>query len=245
MMIVLLVGSFTGVHAQFGNLVVFAPKGELFSLYLGNTLQNNEPEYRVEANNPGGPSFKIRIVFKDPAVKEVSKLVFNKPQSTMYFKVSKNAKGAYILESTTSEWLEEGVAKEAPPAGQSDPAPVKKESNELKESGQTGTGATTSGRRCDTPMNDVDFAVTLTGISAHPFEGSQLSAAKKMVESHCITSRQVTEVMYIFDLEPSRLSFAKHAYTFVYDPDNYGEVKEALHSDKSKSDLDKWMNSKK
>jgi hypothetical protein len=88
--------------AQFGNVIVFAPKGEKFSVFIGGKPQNQEPAARVEADNPGGPSFKMRIVFPDPSVKEISKLTFNKPGGTMYFQVVKNAKGVYVLESTSS-----------------------------------------------------------------------------------------------------------------------------------------------
>lgn len=40
--------------AQSSKLIVFAPKGEKFTLYVGGVRQNNEPASRVETEKPGG-----------------------------------------------------------------------------------------------------------------------------------------------------------------------------------------------
>ena len=235
----------TTALAQRGTLIVFAPQGELFTLYLGNTLQNSEAASRVEADNPGGPSFKVRIRFEDPAIKEISKLVFNKPGSTMYYKVEKNAKGAYTLESTTSEWTD--GAKEQ---GHNNPPASSESSDQTKEQKSAGVpvknpeAGSGSSKGCENPIPDPDFAAQLVDISARPFEPMQLSAAKKMAESHCLLVSQVIMVIHVFDMESSRLSFAKFAYQHTHDRENYSEVKEALHSEKSKDDLERFITEK-
>lgn len=222
--------------AQYGNIVVFAPKGEKFSLFIGGSQKNDEPAARVEADNPGGPSFKIRIVFPDPSVKEINKLTFNKPSGTMFFKVFKNAKGVFVMESTTSEWMEDtnlaevekssSSRSENPPAAKKDPQ------------------ATAATGGCDNPMSDPDFTGQLIDISARPFEPMQLSAAKKMAETHCLRVSHVVLVIAVFDSESSRLSFAKFAYDHTYDRENYSDVKDALHSQSSRNDLDRYLSGK-
>jgi hypothetical protein len=229
--------------AQVGNIVVFAPKGDKFTLFIGSTSQNSEPSARVEADNPGGPSFKIKVVFPDPSVKEISKLVFNKPSSTMFYKVEKSPKGTYTLESTSSEWMDDAVSGEKanpPQPSQEAPSPAKDESKsgDTKKNESASTAKT---KGCDNPMPEPDFNGQLISISAQPFEPMELSAAKKMAETACLTVSQVIRVIYIFDSESSRLSFAKYAYDHTYDRDNYAEVKEALHSEKSRVDLDKYV----
>ena len=219
--------------AQSGNIVVFAPKGEKFTVFIGNTMQNNEPAARVEANNPGGPTYKIRIVFPDPSIREVSKLTFNKPSSTMFFKLEKNPKGVFVLESTTSEWMEEGVVPQTVKAEAKPSEPVK---NEPVKSSKT--------KGCDNPISDGDFTAQLIDISARPFEPMQLSAAKKMAETHCLKVSQVILVINVFDSESSRIGFAKYAYDYTHDRENYSEVKDALHSEKSRVDLDRYIANK-
>jgi hypothetical protein len=223
--------------AQRGTVIVFAPKGEKFTLHFGNTLQNSEPAARVESDNPGGPSFKIRVSFPDPNLREISKLVFNKPGSTLYYKVEKNAKGVFTLESTGSEWMDNATGT---PAAATTPEPEKKEAQPVQTAkDESGNSAKSAG--CETPMPDPDFTAQLVDISARPFEPMQLSAAKKMAEKNCLSVSQVILVIHVFDTESSRLSFAKFAYDHAHDRENYGDVKDALHSEKSKDDLDRYV----
>ena len=62
-----------------------------------------------------------------------------------------------------------------------------------------------------------------------------------MAETHCLHVSQVKLVINVFDSESSRLSFAKFAYDYTYDRDNFAEVKDELHSQKSRDDLDKFI----
>jgi hypothetical protein len=244
-LVLFLTAFLSGTYAQIGNIVVFAPKGEKFTLYFGSNMKNHEPASRVEADNPGGPSFKVKIVLADPSEKEISKLVFNKPHSTMYFKVEKNGKGVFTIESVSSEWTDESVSKDngAPPTPAEHPSPEQKGTNpEKPATDESAKAAKATG--CNNPMSEPDFNAELVSISARPFEPMQLSAAKKTAEAHCLTVSQVVRVIYIFDSESSRLSFAKFAYDFTSDRNSYGEVKDALHSEKSKNELDKFLASK-
>ncbi|HNW74448.1 MAG TPA: DUF4476 domain-containing protein [Bacteroidales bacterium] len=227
---------FTGVpvFAQFGNIIVFAPKGEKFKLYIGNSIQNTDFESRVEASNPGGPSFKLKVVFNDPSLKEITKLVFNKPHGTFYYSVARNNKGVYILESVTTEWSETGTeVKTTPPPAQTGDQPEKTaDPGDNKEK-------TTPG--CSNPMAPGDFAVSLAGIAASPFEATQLKAAKNVAEKNCLLTSQVKEIMYVFDFESTRLSFARFAYDHTHDVENYADLSEALNSGKAKDDLERFI----
>jgi hypothetical protein len=243
--IVILASFYFNTHAQTGNIIVFSPKGDKFTLFIGSNIKNNEPANRVEADNPGGPTFKLKVVFPDPAIKEISKLIFNKPHATMFYKVEKNGKGAYTLESVSSEWTENSNVQgksETPSAPADTPPPPQKETNQEKPAGDATKTPNSAG--CKNPMSEPDFNAELVGISARPFEPMQLSAAKKMAETHCLMVSQVKRVIYIFDSESSRLSFAKFAFDYTYDSVNYQEVDDALHSEKSKIELDKFVSGK-
>lgn len=240
-LVLLLTGLGLSTFAQF-TVVVFAPKGEKFTLYISGVSQNSKPASRVETNNPGGPSFKMKVTFADASIPEISKFVFNKPGSTMYYKIGTNQKGAYVLESTTSEWMDDGVVKEnvtptTPPAENKSNTEKEKSKNEPEKSPKS--------KVCDNPMSEPDFNAQLVGISARPFDPIKLSAAKKMAETHCLLVSQVKMVMYVFDSESSRLSFAKYAYDYTYNKGEYSEVNDALHSEKSKDDLNKYVTAHK
>lgn len=238
-LVLVLLMAFIGVpvFSQFGNIIVFAPKGEKFKLYIGNAMQNEEFESRVEASNPGGPSFKLKVVFNDPSVKEISKLVFNKPHGTQYFSVARNKKGVFVLESVSTEW------SDAPKEHESvTPAPEPKSQPQYPPKSSEQIGKTSAG--CENPMSAGDFAVSLAGIAASPFEATQLKAAKNVAERNCLYTSQVKEIMYVFDFESTRLSFAKFAYDHTYDQENYAALTEALNSGKAKDDLERFIAAK-
>jgi hypothetical protein len=229
-------------YTQSSKVIVFAPKGEKFILYLGSAQQNNEPQARVESDCPGGPTFKVKVTFSDPSIKEISKLVFNKPNASFYFKVDKNPKGAYVLESTSSEWSDVEKSKEETPPP---PAPKDKKSATTKETVKSEPEKTTGGAGCSNPMEEGDFIGSLVSVSAPPFDPPKLSAAKKLASEHCLTTQQVIHVISVFDYESNRLSFAKFAYDHTWDIKNYSDVAEALHSNKSKTELEEFIKSKK
>jgi len=94
-------------------------------------------------------------------------------------------------------------------------------------------------------MEEPSFIASLVSVSTPPFDPMKLSAAKKLAAEHCLTTTQVKEVMYIFDSESTRLSFAKFAYDHTWDVKNYSDIGEALHSSKSKKELEDYVSSKK
>jgi hypothetical protein len=225
-------------------VIVFSPKGEKFTLYVNGGRQNSEPENRVETANPGGPTFKIRVAFMNSSIPDLNKTIFNKPGSTIYYKIDKNQKGVYILESTSMEWMDDENVKE--PENKTEPAvPAEKKATTGKGPGDSEPDKNIKQKGCDNPMSENDFNANLVGISARPFDPMKLSAAKKLAETNCLLASQVRTVMYVFDSESSRLSFAKFAYDHTWDPGNYSEVADALHSDRSKDDLDKYIAGKK
>ena len=222
------------VNAQFGTVVVFSPSGEEFFLTLGGKMQNQEAASRVEGDNPGGPSFKIRVNFKDPAIKEVTKTVFNKPSSTLFYKLDRNKKGEFVLESASRE--ESSIESK------------KVESGEVTENAESGKDHDTQApdtKNCDTPMNDVEFAIALDGVTSPPFEPARLGVAKKNAEKSCLTVNQVKQIIEVFRMDGTRLSFAKFAYDHTFDKSAYGEIRSLMKSDKSKEEFDKFLAGKK
>ncbi len=232
---------FTGLTlsagAQWNSLVVFAPKGEKFTLYYNGDKHNAEPASRVQVDEVHGPTCKVRLVFETPSP-EVSKTIFNKPSSTMYYSVMRNAKNAFVLQSASSEWsdvpAEEAKTKEA-----AAPQPAVEKDNHSAEP------ACTHKKECTHPMSDADFIAGLVSVTAPPFDPPKLSAAKKIAIGNCLTTTQIQLIMEAFDNESTRLNFAKFAYDNTWDRENYKDVGEALHSSSSRNELNKYISSLK
>jgi len=224
--------------AQWSSLVVFAPRGEKFTLYFNGTRQNNQPAARVEVSELRGPTCKVRLIFETPGIPDVSKTIFNKPAAVQYFAVVRNAKNVFVIEGAHKEWSEtpaepqkqEPVLTPQPVHNEEKPLPVKEN---------------TSSTDCNNPISEQDFIASLIAVSAASFDPPKLASAKQLATNHCLTTGQIKEVMDIFETDATRLSFAKFAMDHVSDIDHYSLVKDALHTEKSKNELERYIHSRK
>lgn len=105
----------------------------------------------------------------------------------------------------------------------------------------TTTAVVTSSGGCDFPMSPGDFASAKRSISSKTFEDSQMKMAKQIFNSNCLTSEQVKEIMMIFTFEDGKLEFAKYAYGYTYDPNNYWKVNDAFEFESSIEELDQYI----
>lgn len=92
------------------------------------------------------------------------------------------------------------------------------------------------------PMSPEDFASAKASISSKSFEDSKLTLAKQIAASNHLTSKQVKEIMQLFSFEDSKLDFAKYAYKYVYDPNNYYIVNDAFTFSSSIDELNEFIN---
>jgi len=219
-------------------LTVFSEKSENFTVFVNGDQKNSKPGDHVKIEGLYGPSFKVRIVFKDVSIREINKTVFNTPSAELFYAVRPGKKGEYVLEKTSSDYIHTQEAVTETPS-----------SSTQKETKQTSTKSESSvkkaGGGCDNPMSEPDFQASTIAISNAPFDGLKLTQAKKVAESHCLYCRQIVELMYTLSYDASRLSLAKAAYRHCFDPENYNEVRDVLSSSKSKNDLDQYIESAK
>jgi len=220
-------------------LTVFSEKGENFTVFVNGDQKNSTPGDHVKIEGIYGPNFKIRIVFKDASIREIEKTLFNSPSAELFYVVRHGKKNDYLLEKTSSDYIHtQEAVKETP---QSSSTQKEDKQNNVKSE----SAAKKAGAGCDNPMSEPDFQASTIAISSAPFDPIKLSQAKKMVESHCLYSRQIAEAMYLLSGDSSRLALAKDAYKHCYDPENYNDVKDVLRSNKSKDDLDQYISSVK
>jgi len=96
---------------------------------------------------------------------------------------------------------------------------------------------------CDYPMEKGDFDSMKGSIKSKSFEDSKLTLAKQVINSNCLLSSQVKEVMQLFTYEESKLDFAKYAYGRTYDIGNYYKVNDAFTFETSIDELNSYINS--
>lgn len=98
---------------------------------------------------------------------------------------------------------------------------------------------------CDYPMSPQEFDQAKNAISSKSFEDTKFSVAKQVTSSKCLLATQVKEVMSLFDYEDTKLDFAKYAYDYTYDIDNYFKVNDAFTFESSIEELDEFLSTKR
>ncbi len=96
---------------------------------------------------------------------------------------------------------------------------------------------------CPIPMSPADFQSAKQTIASKSFEDSKLTIAKQIVNSNCLTSGQVRDLVHLFDFEDTKLKFAKYCYGYTYDLGNYYKVNDAFEFESSIDELNQYISS--
>jgi hypothetical protein len=112
------------------------------------------------------------------------------------------------------------------------------------EAGRTDHPEYSGPRGCPRPMNPHSFDQALESIASKSFETSKLTIAKQIAGSNCLLCKQVKEIMLLFTFESNRLEFAKYAYKYTWDINNYFMLNDAFEFEASIDELNRFINKK-
>lgn len=73
-------------------------------------------------------------------------------------------------------------------------------------------------------MEPGEFSSACSSIRAKSFSDSKMTLAKQIVRGHCVNSAQVRDMLNLFDFEDDKLEFAKFAYDYTADQNQYYKV---------------------
>lgn len=107
----------------------------------------------------------------------------------------------------------------------------------------TTTTAPPSGNGCLYPMSSSDFAKAKESVKSKSFEDSKLTVAKQILNTNCLSSAQVKEIMQLFTYEETKLDWAKFAYGKTTDPGNYYQLNDAFTFETSIEELNNYIKS--
>jgi hypothetical protein len=97
---------------------------------------------------------------------------------------------------------------------------------------------------CTRSMDAASFGKAKQTIESKGFDDTKLSTAKQVAKANCLTTDQILEVMKVFGFEESRLEFAKYAYDFCFDQNNYYNVSQGFSFDPSTEELNEYIETK-
>jgi hypothetical protein len=94
-------------------------------------------------------------------------------------------------------------------------------------------------------MSEYDFTSLQNSITSKTFEDSKMTTAKQALRSNCMTADQVKATMGLFTYEENKLDFAKFAYDYCPDKQNYYKVNDAFGFETTIEELDQYIQSKR
>lgn len=114
-------------------------------------------------------------------------------------------------------------------------------------SGAVTTGGTQGGKgsACSAPMTAQAFAAAQKSISNQGFDESRLKVAKQVISANCMSVAQIAQVLDIFGFEKTKLDFAKYAYDFTSDPNNYFMLNDSFGFSSTVDELDAYLSTKR
>lgn len=98
---------------------------------------------------------------------------------------------------------------------------------------------------CNWPMSEQEFAAARQSVQSKTFEDSKLTVAKQICKGKCLLASQVRDLMLLFDYEETRLDFAKYAYAYTFDIDNYYMVNDAFQYESSIEELNSYIHGRR
>jgi hypothetical protein len=91
---------------------------------------------------------------------------------------------------------------------------------------------------CTPPLSDRDFDYFSNGIFNLSNDNARINASRELMNSNCITTAQLMQLVLAFDLDANRLSFMKESLPRVFDLENYNFATVVFGNDYLKND---WL----
>lgn len=95
------------------------------------------------------------------------------------------------------------------------------------------------------PMATKDFSSALNTVKDQGFEETKLKTAKQIASANCLSVDQVIQIANTFGFEESKLDFAKFAYDYCTEPNNYFKLNGIFSFSSNVDDLSDYVQGKK
>src|ERR1051325_3355185 len=81
---------------------------------------------------------------------------------------------------------------------------------------------------CAAPMSQNNFNQMKQSVESKPFSDTKMSTAKIATKNSCLSAAQISEICKLFSMDDDKLAYAKYAYSYCVDRNNYYRVGEVF-----------------
>ncbi len=99
--------------------------------------------------------------------------------------------------------------------------------------------------QCAFPMSSSDFANAKKSVGGQSFEDQKLKIAKQVLNTNCMSTSQIKEIMALFSFEGTKVDWAEFAYGKTTDPNNYYQLNDGFTFSGSVDKLNSYIESHK
>lgn len=223
-------------------LTVYDEDGVAFYLSM-NGEQKNEGEQssRVKVDSIAGGSYELLIRYPDTSIPELQKSIQLKSFVSRTYAIH-TIQGREKREwSLISQVRSEGERDSRREGAKSNTVHSDPESRALPEVDSAFIASYKGNRGCSDPLSSAAFETIFKKVEKAIFEKERIRIAKRGIAKRCVLSSQVALLMKSFNYEENRLDLAKYAYGRTFDQKNYDTVREALHFERSHSELELYL----
>ena len=210
---------------QYGSstLTIVAPRGQSFWLFVDDVLQNDNPVHSICIRNLWNDTFYVRVELDNVQHNCVGQFVDLRQSQTLNIVQSRKLFGLENAQVQVRPELTMNLITSEPHFGgntQPNMTPIPPASY---------------------GMSPRDYENAYQIISKESFDSSKLNVAKQVVAANPMTASQILGICKLFSFESNKLEFAKHAYTYCVDRNNYYLLNEAFSYESSKRELNEYI----
>lgn len=97
---------------------------------------------------------------------------------------------------------------------------------------------------CVIAMHGADFSKMKQSVESKPFSDTKMSTAKLATKNSCLSTGQVKEICKLFSMDEDKLTYAKYAYDYCVDKNNFYTVSEVFSFSSTTDDFNQFLESK-
>ena len=255
------------VYAQHGALTITSNSNQKFWLFIDDVLQNEYSTHSIRIQGLQLTSYRVRVEMDNADNNCVGQTIqiSNLPNQNNYM-VSRDRQNNYLFGRSTiqanpffvqnlilpdytylssyQQFLYPGFNPNANYGQSQYRGNTYKGYQQDKRGygGNQGQGNQRQGAMPQTgcmPMSDFNKALTV--IQDESFENSKLNTAKQITSKNYLCVPQIIQICKLFSFEQTKLDFAKYAYPYCVDKNNYFQLNEVFSCVISKEELIKYI----
>lgn len=244
LLLILLVGK----AAAQNNLIVLTEKGSKFQLFVNDSLVNDSAQSVVKAQKIYADTCSVKMIFADKQVPAFSSTVFltvsGMPVSKREFTYSlAEEKGKKKLKFISVNYIHsDSTVKPQTPEKKIEKIFTDKEKREAEIDKLNEKYPPPA--NCPTAISDSALKANLKALKNEHIELNRMKDGKWFVSHHCLTVKQLVELMGVFDRQDSKVRIATFAFDYMIDHGTFLEVLEGVKYATEKEELKKFYDKK-